>query len=239
VINKEKMSEFCDGQKYSKDEQEMCKYTYISHDDKNLFAYDNEFSKFVTIPYSVDEEDEEKFSVDMEGVKGAKMSMRMMADDEEGEDEVYMAISQMLSANQNVDAVAMQKMNEDVAEENKRLAEENNDISQKFSTLETEHNALKEETEKLRKFKSDIETQNKKFAVESTLKDVADILPEDAMKECRDSAEKFSLDDIDIWKNEVKAKAFNFSKQIPEKRDYLWMALPNAGKPKKGDGLWD
>jgi hypothetical protein len=231
----DKLKEFCDGQKFTKEEKEICKYSFAIHDDKYMYALDQEVCKMVAVPFSIDEEG--NLSVDVDKVKMAKLSI--FASENEGEDEVYMAISQMFSSNQNVDVVAMQKLNDDAATENKRLAEENNDISQKFSSLEAEHNTLKEETKTLRGFKADIEDQNKKFAVESTLKDVVDVLSEEIIKECRESAEKFSLEDIDIWKNEVKAKAFNFSKQIPEKKGYLWMALPNADNPKKGKGLWD
>jgi hypothetical protein len=105
--------------------------------------------------------------------------------------------------------------------------------------METDMNTQTEENRQLKEFKASIDKQNKEFAIETTLKEVLTILPNEELETCRLSAEKFSLEDIDIWKNEVKAKAFNFSKGIPEKKPFIQVAFPNSDKPKSGNGLWD
>jgi len=174
-----------------------------------------------------------------------------------------------LSSNDNVDNAAMQELNEKSAEDNKELAEENlanpeevntsesevanesedkvimslkqelSDLQEKFSIIELDMNSCLEENKQLKEFKASIDKQNKEFAIEVTLKEVQNILPNEEVEACRLSAENFSLDDIDMWKNEVKAKAFNFSKGITEKKPFIQIAFPNADTPKRGTGLWD
>lgn len=174
-----------------------------------------------------------------------------------------------MSSNEYVDNPAIQALNDKSAEDNKELADENlenpeevnaseseeksedkdtvimslkqeiSELQEKFSKMETNMNVCLEENDKLKKFKIDIDKQNKEFSVETTLKEVQNILPTEEMEACRLSAENFSLENIDIWKNEVKAKAFNFSKGIPEKKPFIQVAFPNSNKPKGGKGLWD
>lgn len=173
------------------------------------------------------------------------------------------------SSNENVDNVAMQELNDKSAEDNKELAEENlenpeevnassaeteqkdkdeafmslkqemTELQDKFSKMETDMNTYIEENKQLKEFKASIDKQNKEFAIETTLKEVGNILPTEEIEASRLSAENFSLEDIDIWKNEVKAKAFNFSKNIPEKKPFIQVAFPNTDTPKRGKGLWD
>jgi len=119
------------------------------------------------------------------------------------------------------------------------LKQEMSDLQEKFSKMESDMNTYMTENTQLKEFKASIDKQNKEFSVETTLKEVQNILPSEEMEACRLSAEKFSLEDIDIWKNEVKAKAFNFSKGIPEKKPFIQVAFPTSDKPKSGTGLWD
>lgn len=167
------------------------------------------------------------------------------------------------SSNDNVDNIAMQELNDKSAEDNKELADENlenpeevnasddkdtvimslkqemSELQEKFSKMESDMNVCMAENTQLKEFKASIDKQNKDFSIESTLKEVVNILPSEEIDVCRLSAEKFSLDNIDIWKNEVKAKAFNFSKSIPEKKPFIQVAFPTSDKPKSGTGLWD
>jgi hypothetical protein len=165
-----------------------------------------------------------------------------------------------MSSNEFVDNTAMQELNDRAAETNKELSseqvnnaetetsekdvliaslqEEMSTMKEKMSKLESDLTSFSEENIKLKEFKASIETQNKNFEVETTLKEVMDVLPKEDIDIFRVSSENFSLENIDAWKNEVKAKAFNFSKNI-EKKPYIQVGLPVSEKPKRGTGLWD
>jgi len=224
---------------YKYGENNWLKYWVNAFDADYVYVCDSEDNKSYRFTYNIVEN---VATIDMESkeevIRGEYIPVSQNAD---------------LSANQNVDAVAMQALNEKAAEDNKKLAEENEglktqlfDIQEKMSTMETDMAKAKEdsevymkENEELKTFKADIEKQNKSFAVETTLQDVADVLPEEEMNACRLSAEKFTLVDIDIWKNEVQAKAFKFSKNIPEQKGFIKIPLPNNdGSGKKSDHLW-
>ncbi len=162
-----------------------------------------------------------------------------------------------MSSNEYVDNNAMQELNDQSAEDNKELSdeqmkvdddkdkiiagmkEEMSVLQDKMSKMESDIAAYMEENTKLKEFKTNIDKQNKEFSVETTLKEVVNILPKEELEACRMSAENFSLENIDVWKNEVKAKAFNFSKGITEKKPYIQVGLPVSDKQKKGSGLWD
>lgn len=165
-----------------------------------------------------------------------------------------------MSSNEFVDNTAMQELNDKAAETNKELSseqvnnaetetnekdvliaslqEEMSTMKEKMSKLESDLTSFSEENTKLKEFKASIQKQNKNFEVETTLKEVMDVLPKEDIDAFRASSENFSLENIDAWKNEVKAKAFNFSKNI-EKKPYIQVGLPVSEKPKRGTGLWD
>jgi hypothetical protein len=204
-----------------------------------MFALDNETQKMSAIPYSADEE--EKFVAKPEEAKKAKMSC-FVSEEDDDEDEVFMCLKNSFSSNANVDPVAQQAMIEKEAEYNKKLAEAEvgfSELTEKLSKTEADMTVYMEENTKLKEFKVNIEKQNKEFAVETTLKDVISVLPQEEIDACRLSAENFSLENIDIWKNEVQAKAFKFSKGIVEKKPYIQIGLPIISDSKSKKGLWD
>lgn len=197
-----------------------------------------------------EDENKENMSTD---IKSDEMSTENMAEDNIPENEN----KEEMSSNANVDNTAMQELNDKAAEENKDLSSEQLEVSdekdkiiagmtEELSAIKEEMSKMKadmavymDENTKLKEFKANIEKQNKDFEVEMTLKEVMSVLPQEEIDVCRMSAEKFSLENIDAWKNEVQAKAFKFSKGITEKQSFTKIGLPYSEKSVKGKGLWD
>jgi hypothetical protein len=103
------------------------------------------------------------------------------------------------------------------------------------------------ELDTLKKFKANIEGQQKEFAVAQTLKEIGErvVVPEDVMSEMKESAANFSIDNIDAWKNSCKARVFDFAvKKVDGKNEDkpivvgLWQTVEDAGKGKK-DSVWN
>lgn len=86
------------------------------------------------------------------------------------------------------------------------------------------------ENEELKKFKSETETAQKNFAVEETLKQLSDKVDIDAdtIEEMRSEAAKFSLPDLEGWKNYCKAKSFDFA---VKKNKKVEQSIPRIGLP--------
>jgi hypothetical protein len=99
-----------------------------------------------------------------------------------------------------------------------------------------------EEMSTLREFKAGIEAQQKQFAVEQTLRELDEkvIIPDDARAEMLADSEKYSISEIGIWKNNCKAKSFDFALKIKddgEKKVEVKYALPFVTIPKQ-KSLW-
>jgi broad specificity phosphatase PhoE len=99
------------------------------------------------------------------------------------------------------------------------------------------------ENEQLKSFKQGIDDQRFQFEVEKTLKEVENSMPVEEIDKSREEAKKFSVDNLNIWQNSVKAKAFTFSKDTKKSKKEVeefprWGNLTNVDKP-KSKYLWE
>lgn len=155
-----------------------------------------------------------------------------------------------MSADANVDAAAQAEMLEKQAEINKDLADEN---EERTETLEDQL-AKKEiviadlkkiiddfetELKALRKFKADTEERQKLFTIESVLSEVKDDISEVKRNEFKELAKTYSLDNIDVWANAVKAEAFKSAKE-GSKKTFQRMDMWDAHETKNNSSsLWN
>jgi hypothetical protein len=75
------------------------------------------------------------------------------------------------------------------------------------------------ENEELKKFKSSVEEAKFSFEVENTLNEISTYVPKEEIEKAKEESKNFSLENIDAWKNSVKAMAFTFSKSKDEKEE--------------------
>jgi hypothetical protein len=110
----------------------------------------------------------------------------------------------------------------------------------KMAKYEEDSKAYMSENEELKKFKAELESQQKEFTVNQTLKELfASVqLPEDIKLEMKTEAEKYSLGNIEAWKNYCKAKSYDFAIKQPEKPGIIEVGLPFSGTTKTKDDLW-
>ena len=95
------------------------------------------------------------------------------------------------------------------------------------------------EIEELKKYKSDIEKQQFEYQVDVTLKEVEGVIPADKLDELRVESEKYSFDDLDGWKNAVKAIAFTLKSNSEDKKDKtVRYAVPWSSKGKRINSPW-
>lgn len=104
-----------------------------------------------------------------------------------------------------------------------------------------ENEELKKSNEDLKKFKAMIEGQQKEFAINETLKDISTsvILPDDVRAELRAEADNYTLENLETWKNIVKAKSFDFAIRQPKDTSVIKVGLPFTGATKKPKSIWD
>lgn len=250
---KEMLSKELSEKKCMKDDKEMCKYAFVSYDDASVFAMDKECGKMSAIPYSCEEDGKVKF--DYDNAKMAKLVCHSNDEpDEDDDDEVYMSLKSIFSTDENVDAEASTKRSEQEAEANKKLAEMSAEVESmkaNMTKLSEENASFKELNEKLSKeneeLKASVDKHNKAVKmskVESVLAEVIDDLSKEKVEEFRAEAEKFSLDNLSGWENDVKAFAYSIVKKDakPEEnitRMGLSSLYDNIQKGKEKKGLWD
>jgi len=95
-----------------------------------------------------------------------------------------------------------------------------------FDKMKTDNEAYMSENEDLKKFKSDIYAEKFSYEVEHTLQEVSDTMPKAELDLAREESLKYSLENVDAWKNLVKAKAFTFSKSETKNDGIVRMGLP-------------
>jgi hypothetical protein len=161
-----------------------------------------------------------------------------------------------MSLDANLDVAAMLAILEDETETYKKLVDEHKMGSVNYSSLcsamyakmmavskkaQEDKDAYMAENDELKKFKADVLGQRFAFEVESTLSEASeDNIPKDKIDEYRERSKNFSLENINVWANEVIADAHRYSKGKKPSDGINRMALSwvdNNGKDK--DNLKD
>jgi hypothetical protein len=108
-------------------------------------------------------------------------------------------------------------------------------MSEKISKLSTENESLSE-------FKEKMEAKEKAFEVDKTFEELSQkvVIPEEAREEMLAEAEKYSLENIDEWKNWCKAKSFEFAVVQKSESDVIRVGMPFTGGEtrKQEKDLW-
>jgi hypothetical protein len=190
------------------------------------------------------EDKEEKMEAEPDGDEMKdKPSMKRMSLD------AYLDVAAMLAyleaeTDDNAEMVAKYaEAKEEMAKEYCNPASIMSAMYAKMCKLSAKFAKQEEEMAQLRKYKADAEANQKKEEVEMCLKEMAEkvVIPDETMAEMRASAEKFSYAEIDAWKNECKAKVYDFAVKQPAKGEekIVRMGLPFTTKiPAPQNDIW-
>lgn len=113
-------------------------------------------------------------------------------------------------------------------------------MAKKFHGYDKQNKSFSVENSELRKFKFDRESEMKKFAVDSVLKEAFDAgMPEAEMEACREDAKNYSYENIDAYKNSVRAKAFQyFGSRESKVNDEIRIGFPFTQQKSTEPLLW-
>ena len=100
----------------------------------------------------------------------------------------------------------------------------------KIAEMEQEKDSYMSELENLRQYKADKEEAEKNFAIEEIFSQVSEVLPQDKMDELREEAKEVKFEAVDVFKNKVKAIAFEYTSKKDVKSNR--MAIVNEEKTK-------
>jgi hypothetical protein len=153
-----------------------------------------------------------------------------------------------MSLDQNLDVAATLAMlaNETDAYSNlvkEEYAKEEKDFAKMFDAMCSKMCKMAEENKNLLAYKKGIEEKQFEFAVQSTMKDIEErsTMPQDKKDYLFEESKKFSLENVDAWRNLAKAEAFSFAiKGEEEETEELHFANPWGIKDSnKKSSLWD
>jgi len=199
------------------------------------------------------EEEAKKFAAEEEAKKAAEEKAKKFAEDEAAkitaEQKKFQveSMSKFFSDDEDEDDIKMAKA-EIAKGEKADFGIIMNAIYGKFCKMRDEMSVFAEEkkvymaeNEELKKFKAELEGQQKEFAIIETLKELSASvsLSEEIKAEMRADAENYSLEDIEAWKNACKAKSFDFAIRMPPEQGVIKVGLPFSGTTKKPKSLWD
>lgn len=111
-----------------------------------------------------------------------------------------------------VNCVCKTEEKENLPTENAEAEEptqEDDGETEDFEKVKAERDSLLEKCEALQSKLEKYEAEEKSIKVENILSEVIDVFTADEISELREQAEKYSLEEINIFGNEVKAKAFD------------------------------
>ena len=109
------------------------------------------------------------------------------------------------------ECVCESENNESLPTENCEAEEptENEGETEDLETVKAERDSLREKCEVLESKVEKYEAEEKAVKVENILSEVIDLFTADEVSELREESNKYSLDELNIFDNEVKAKAFD------------------------------
>jgi hypothetical protein len=115
------------------------------------------------------------------------------------------------------------------------------EMCNKFAELEAKFNVYMQENEELKKFKADIEENEKMSKIEYTIQEAIGYgMPKEETEKFRVKAEEFSLENIHIWENEVKAETLPFTGKQSKKEGFTRIGLPFSTTPQtESEDMWD
>jgi hypothetical protein len=186
-------------------ENEWRKYWVTDFDEEYVYLYDNEEDKIYRCSYSIAEN---VATVDLESkVEVIRGGYEVVGENKpEGESVNYETKCSELEAK-------MSEMETTIS-----------DMKTQIATFETENKELKE-------FKVKIEEQQKSMLVENVIAEFSEIIPKDKLDELREKGK--TVENVDAFKNEVKALAFDYIDTKDNKSGIQRMAVHNNDLPPK------
>ena len=125
------------------------------------------------------------------------------------------------------------------------LSNKSVDLTQVIEKMSSKISELESENESLLEFKSEVDKSNLELEIAGTINYLVSKfeIPEENLKEMREGAENFSLEDIGQWEAQVKVKALDEfplkNKDAKQGEDVKKYGLPYLRDGEQRKSIWD
>lgn len=166
-------------------------------DDETMYSEDDKEKKFESEDDKSEDDSEEEDD-----------------DEDESKEDVEKVEKECKNECKDVEEECKNETETSEAETEENLPTENCEVDEPekeedFETVKAERDSLKQECEVLKEKVEKYEEQEKSLQVESIISGVRSVFDDNEISELREEAKKYSLDELNIFSNEVKAKAFD------------------------------
>lgn len=168
-------------------------------DDETMYSEDDKEKKFESEEEKSDEEDDD----DKED-----------SNDDDSKEDVEEVEEECKNECKDVEEECKNEAETSETETEENLPTENCEVDEPekeedFETVKAERDSLRKECEVLKDKVEKYEAKEKSLQVESIISGVRNVFDDNEIAELREEAKKYSLDELNIFSNEVKAKAFD------------------------------
>lgn len=112
-------------------------------------------------------------------------------------------------------------------------------MSKLFADMKKKHDEMMAENEELKKFKAKVEEDKFVFEIATVMSEVKEDMPKEEFEALQEKSKEFSLENVDLFKNLARAKAFEFSKGKKKNNDDIVRhALPVVTNKENKKSLW-
>jgi hypothetical protein len=235
---KSQMVEYCSNMKYSFEDQELCKYSYVSCDDTYMYCMDMESEKLMAVPYSIEKcEEEMKLTCDFSSAKYAKINCEV-----DKEQNFSIDVLNFMSKKKEIEEGGLDMS------DTKNFEVELDELKEKMNTLENENSELKgkvetfeSENKDLKTFKENVETDARNAKIEFAINEVSDILTQEQIDEWKGKVAEY--ENVEMFSNAIQAFAFSITKGIkPNKEDVVRMSCwqgDSNNENKTNKSIWE
>lgn len=164
-----------------------------------------------------------------------KEKVMMSEDTEQKEENMAKDSEDSKAESENMTCGSGKNMEDDDNDEDyaKKMAEFEEKMKEKDEKIKN----YEAELESLRKYKKEREDADKNFAIESVIADVIDIMPKEEIENFRSRAKDISFEQVEGFKNEIKARALDFAVNNDNKYENR-MAVQNNEENKNKPRFW-
>ena len=227
-------------------EEEKAKMAAEEAEKEKMAAEEAEKEKM-----AAEEEEKAKMAAEEEEKKKAEQmatdeeAKKKEEEDKEKEEEDKEEKKMSNDANLDVAATLTMLANETDAYSkmvNEEYAKEEKDYAKMFEAVCGKILEMSKENTSLKSFKADVELKQFNYEVETTMKYIEDntSMPQDKREYLMAESSKFSLADVDTWKNLARSSALDFAKKNEETQDELVFATPwGTKRTVKSSSIWD
>lgn len=180
--------------------------------------------------------DEEEVKAEAPKDEEEKSIEEEKASDEESKEEEAEKLAEESDEKKDEKKDDKEEDEKDEEDEKEKLSCDNAKLTAQVAEFEAKMSEMESELEELRKFKADIEEEQKMSIVLNTLAEVKEVMDESTYVKFEETGKECTLETVNAWRNEVLANVTTVLMSKKDEESHLRMSVEQESK---SQSLWD